>query len=228
MNIYDLKGKKKDMNIIILGPPGSGKGTQSAFLVEHYQFVHLSTGDLLRDEITLQSEIGLLAKKYIDQGKYVPDDVMNSIIDSKISSMKDNFILDGYPRTVGQVKFLENVLQKNNRKIELVFFLTISKKTIIERLLARLVCPSCKATYNNIFLPPKVDSLCDKDKTQLIQRTDDSDQEKIIFRLNEYNESTQPLVDYFKNQGILQVVDANQSSEMIHQQLKNIIDSMRG
>lgn len=220
------------MNIIILGPPGSGKGTQSAFLVEQYQLVHLSTGDLLRDEITLQSEIGLSAKKYIDQGKYVPDEVMNDIIDSKISRIRDNFILDGYPRTVGQVKFLETVLQKNNRKIDLVLYLTISEKTIIERLLARLVCPTCKATYNKLFLPPKVDSLCDKDGTPLIQRTDDSDQEKIIFRLNEYNESTQPLVDYFKSQGILQVIDANQNSEIIHQQLKNIInnaiDSMRG
>ncbi|KMQ92637.1 methionine aminopeptidase [Lasius niger] len=168
------------MNVIILGPPGSG--------------------DLLRNEITLQSEIGLLAKKYINQGKYVPDDIMNTIVDSKITKIKDNFILDGYPRTIGQVKFLETVLQKNN---------------------------FCKTTYNKIFLPPKVDSLCNKDKTPLIQRTDDSTQEKIIYRLNEYNESTQPLVAYFKNQGILQVLDANQENEMIHQQLKRIINSMR-
>ncbi|MGL5268645.1 MAG: adenylate kinase [Spiroplasma sp.] len=216
------------MNVIILGPPGSGKGTQSTFLVEQYHFIHLSTGDLLRDEITLQSEIGLLAKKYINQGKYVPDDIMNNIVDSKITKIKDNFILDGYPRTIGQVKFLETVLQKNNCKIDLVLYLSINEKTVVDRLLARLICSVCKTTYNKIFLPPKVDNLCNKDKTPLIQRIDDSTQEKIIYRLNEYNESTQPLVAYFKNQGILQVLDANQENEMIHQQLKRIINLMRG
>lgn len=216
------------MNIIIFGPPGSGKGTQSDFLVKQYHFAHLSTGDLLRDEIAAKSEIGLAAKSFIDQGKYVPDDVMNGIIDSQITKIKDNFILDGYPRTLVQVKFLETVLQKINRKIDLVLYLDINEKTIIERLLARLICPKCKTTYNQVFLPPKIDNLCDKDKTPLIQRTDDSDQEKIIIRLNEYNKSTQPLVNYFKNQKILQVINANQNSEIIHQQLIKIIEAVNG
>lgn len=214
------------MNIIIFGPPGSGKGTQSDFLVEQYHFVHLSTGDLLRDEIANKSEIGNLAKSYTDQGKYVPDNVMNSIIDNKISQIKDNFILDGYPRTIGQVKFLETVLNKINRKIDMVLYMNIKEDTIVTRLLSRLVCPVCKTTYNRISMPPKVDTLCDKDQTPLIQRTDDSNKDKIIVRLNEYNESTQPLVDYFKNKGVLQVIDANQDNKIIHQQLAKIIQTM--
>ncbi|MBE4704298.1 adenylate kinase [Spiroplasma platyhelix] len=216
------------MNLIILGPPGSGKGTQSDFLVEQYHFVHLSTGDLLRDEIVAKSEIGLSAKSFIDQGKYVPDDVMNGIIDNKITNLKDNFILDGYPRTIGQVKFLETVLQKINHKIDVVLYLEIKEQTIVDRLLARLVCPVCKTTYNRISMPPKVDTLCDKDQTPLIQRTDDTDSNKIVTRLNEYNVSTQPLVDYFRSKGLLKVIDANQDNTTIRQQLKQIIEAIHG
>lgn len=216
------------MNLIILGPPGSGKGTQSDFLVEQYHFAHLSTGDLLRDEIAAKSEIGLSAKSYIDQGKYVPDDVMNGIIDSKISKLRDNFILDGYPRTLGQVKFLEATLEKINHKIDMVLYLDIKDQTIIDRLLARLVCPVCKTTYNRISKPPKVDTLCDKDQTPLIQRSDDTDKTKIITRLNEYNQSTQPLVDYFKGKGLLKVIDANQDSKTIRQHLVQIIEEING
>lgn len=211
------------MNLIILGPPGSGKGTQSDFLVEQYHFVHLSTGDLLRDEIAEKSEIGLSAKSYMDQGKYVPDDVMNGIVENKIIKLKDNFILDGYPRTLAQVKFLETVLETINHQIDVVLYLEIKEQTIVDRLLARLVCPVCKTTYNKISMPPKVDTLCDKDQTPLIQRTDDSDQEKIAIRLNEYNQSTQPLVDYFKSKGLLKVIDANQDNKAIHQQLDQLI-----
>lgn len=216
------------MNLIILGPPGSGKGTQSDFLVEQYHFVHLSTGDLLRDEIAEKSEIGLSAKSYMDQGKYVPDDVMNGIVENKIIKLKDNFILDGYPRTLAQVKFLETVLETINHQIDVVLYLEIKEQTIVDRLLARLVCPVCKTTYNKISMPPKVDTLCDKDQTPLIQRTDDSDQEKIATRLNEYNQSTQPLVDYFKSKGLLKVIDANQDNKTIHQQLDQLIGANNG
>lgn len=216
------------MNLIILGPPGSGKGTQSDFLVEQYHFVHLSTGDLLRDEIAEKSEIGLSAKSYMDQGKYVPDDVMNGIVENKIIKLKDNFILDGYPRTLAQVKFLETVLETINHQIDVVLYLEIKEQTIVDRLLARLVCPVCKTTYNKISMPPKVDTLCDKDQTPLIQRTDDSNQEKIATRLNEYNQSTQPLVDYFKSKGLLKVIDANQDNKAIHQQLDQLIGANNG
>lgn len=207
------------MNLIILGPPGAGKGTQSEFLVKNYNLIHLSTGDLFRDEVANKSKIGLLAKSYMDQGKYVPDDVTNSIVENKIKTTKANFIFDGYPRTIDQVKFLEKTLQSVNQKIDLVIYLDISEKTVVDRLLARVVCPKCKTTYNTLFLPPKVNNLCDKDKTPLIQRTDDSDNKKVVTRLKEYNTSTQPLINYFKEQGTLRVIDANLESDIVHQQL---------
>lgn len=211
------------MNLIILGPPGSGKGTQSEFLVNKYNLIHLSTGDLLRDEIINKTEIGMNAKSYMDQGKYVPDDVMNNIIKNKIVELKNNFILDGYPRTVEQVNFLQNCLQGHNQKIDLVLYLRIEESKIIERLLSRQVCPKCKKTYNKVLLPPKVDNICDNDQTVLVQRTDDSDQQKVITRMKQYEDSTKPLVEYFQQQGILKVVDANLSSELIQNQLIKIL-----
>lgn len=216
------------MNLIILGPPGSGKGTQSDFLVEQYHFVHLSTGDLLRNEMAEQTEIGLSAKSYIDQGKYVPDDVMNGIVANIINKLQDNFILDGYPRTLPQVKFLETTLNNINRKIDVVLYLDIHEKTIITRLLDRLVCPVCKTTYNRVSMPPKNDTLCDKDQTPLVQRSDDTDEKKIVTRLNEYKQSTQPLVAYFQEQGVLKVIDANQGTATIRQQLTQIIGAING
>ncbi|MDQ7982864.1 MAG: adenylate kinase [Spiroplasma sp.] len=214
------------MNLIIMGPPGAGKGTQSEFLVNHYHLLHLSTGDLLREEIRQKTKLGLLAQDYLDQGKYFPDDLMNQVVATKLTKIKTNFILDGYPRTISQVKFLEKTLKQIKAKIDFVIYLQVSKDAIIKRLQTRLICPVCKATYNRISSPPKVDTLCDKDQTPLVQRTDDSDQTKIITRLQEYQQSTQPLIDYFKKQGTLKVINANQDKIVVNQQLEAIIDSV--
>lgn len=211
------------MNLIIMGPPGAGKGTQSEFLVRQYHLLHLSTGDLLREEMQQKTELGLKAKAYSDQGKYVPDDLMNKVVASKLSKIKTNFILDGYPRTSDQVKFLETVLKKMHEKIDFVLYLAVNEAAVIKRLQTRLICPVCKTTYNTISSPPKVANLCDNDQTPLVQRTDDSDRAKIITRLKTYQESTQPLVDYFKKQGNLKLIDANQSQELVHQELKKVI-----
>ncbi|MCL8210567.1 adenylate kinase [Spiroplasma sp. JKS002671] len=216
------------MNLIIMGPPGAGKGTQSEFLVRHYHLLHLSTGDLLRAEIQQKTELGLKAQSYSDQGKYVPDDLMNQVVASKLTKIKTNFILDGYPRTSDQVKFLETVLKKIKQKIDFVIYLEVSKEAVIKRLQTRLICPVCKTTYNTISSPPKVDNLCDNDQTPLIQRTDDSDQAKIITRLKTYQQSTQPLVAYFKKQGNLKLIDANQDQASVHEQLKKVIGTPKG
>jgi len=207
------------MNLIIFGIPGAGKGTQSTFLAQQYQLQHLSTGDLLRDEIAQNTSIGQKAQTYVDMGQYVPDAIMNEILSKKLKIIKHNFILDGYPRTLSQVQFLEKVLADLHEKIDLVLYLDINEKIVVDRLLARIVCPKCKRVYNLKFLAPNSFNRCDDDGTTLIQRSDDRDVTKITVRLNTYQKETKPLINYYQNQGLLKMIDSNQDDQNVKDQL---------
>lgn len=195
------------MNIIMLGAPGAGKGTIASQMKERYNFPHISTGDIFRENIKNNTELGKMAKTYIDKGALVPDDVTTDITVDRISKddCKEGFILDGFPRNFAQAKGLDEALDKLGKKIDLVILVDATDKQITERLSGRRVCESCGEVYHIINMPPKVEGVCDKCNGKLIHRKDDTE-EVVLDRLKTYHELTQPLIDYYKERKILKRV----------------------
>ena len=195
------------MNIIMLGAPGAGKGTIAAQMEERYKILHVSSGDIFRENIKNETELGKLAKDYIQKGQLVPDDVtINMMIDTLESDKcKNGFILDGFPRTLVQAEQLDKELAKDGAKIELVILVDASSDQIVERLSGRRVCAKCGATYHIVNMPSKVEGICDKCGGEVAQRKDDT-KEVILDRLKTYDEQTKPLIDYYKSKGILKTV----------------------
>lgn len=195
------------MNIIMLGAPGAGKGTISSQLQDRYKLPHISTGDIFRENIKNQTELGKLAKSYIDKGALVPDDVTINMMLDRLdkSDCKNGYILDGFPRTIAQAEGLDVALSKNNKKIDLVILVDATDDQIVERLSGRRVCEKCGATYHIVNLPPKVNGVCDKCGANVIQRKDDNI-EVIKDRLKTYHEQTKPLINYYEGENILHTV----------------------
>lgn len=216
------------MNIIFMGPPGAGKGTQSEFIVANYGLVHISTGDIFRDAIKNETNLGLEAKSYLDGGKLVPDSLTIDIVKERLaqSDVESGFLLDGFPRTIEQAKALDTMLVESNRKIDLALNLEADFDALIERLTARRICKDCKTSYHLEFNPPKVIDVCDKCGGELYQRSDDNE-EKAIVRLNTYNEETKPLVEYYEKTGLLRNVDGLQSIDKVFEDIKAIIEEVK-
>ncbi|PMP62208.1 MAG: adenylate kinase [Sulfurihydrogenibium sp.] len=207
--------------VIFLGPPGAGKGTQSQLLKERDNFIQISTGDILREAVKNQTSLGLQAKKFMDEGKLVPDDLILNIISEKLEELKDkNIIFDGFPRTVAQAEGLKDMLSKIGRKIDAVILFDITDEEVVKRLSGRRVCPNCGAVYHLIYNPPKNDNVCDKCGTPLIQREDDRE-EVIRKRLEVYHQQTAPLIDYYKD--ILIKINATLSPEDIYKHIKSVL-----
>ncbi|MGC9187712.1 MAG: adenylate kinase [Sulfurihydrogenibium sp.] len=207
--------------VIFLGPPGAGKGTQSQLLKERDNFIQISTGDILREAVKNQTSLGLQAKKFMDEGKLVPDDLILNIISEKLEELKDkNIIFDGFPRTVAQAEGLKDMLSKIGRKIDAVILFDITDEEVVKRLSGRRVCPNCGAVYHLIYNPPKNDNVCDKCGTPLIQREDDRE-EVIRKRLEVYHQQTAPLIDYYKD--ILIKINATLSPEDIYNHIKSVL-----
>lgn len=207
--------------VIFLGPPGAGKGTQSALMEERLSFLQISTGDLLREAVKNQTPLGLKAKSYMDEGKLVPDDLIIGLIEEKLTQLSDkNIILDGFPRTLNQAKALDELLVKKCRSLESVILFEISDEEVINRLSGRRVCKNCGAVYHIKYNPPKEDGICDRCGGQLIQRDDDKE-EVIRNRLKVYHDQTSPLVDYYKDK--LLVVDATADKESVYNKISSVI-----
>jgi adenylate kinase len=207
--------------VIFLGPPGAGKGTQAQLLKERSGFIQVSTGDLLREAVKNQTELGKLAKKYMDEGKLVPDDLIISLIKEKLQEYADkNIIFDGFPRTIPQAESLDNLLSQLNKNIDAVILFKIEDEEVVKRLAGRRVCPSCGAVYHVVYNPPKIDEICDKCGTKLIQRDDDKG-EVIRKRLEVYHQQTKPLIEYYKNKIV--EIDATDNPENIYNKIVSMI-----
>lgn len=194
------------MVIIMLGAPGTGKGTVANILKEELGIPQVSTGDIFRKNIKEGTELGKLAEGYISKGQLVPDDVTINLVKDRLQEedVKDGVILDGFPRTVKQAEELDKMLEKQGRKIDIVINLTTPREEIFERLVNRRVCsnPNCKTIYNIVLNPPKQEGICDKCGSELIQRKDDK-KETLEARLSDYAKTTSPLVDYYEEKGNL-------------------------
>ncbi|MCC2646046.1 MAG: adk [Rickettsiaceae bacterium] len=210
------------MIIILLGAPGSGKGTQSSLLVESLNALHISTGTILRQEITQKTALGLEVESVIKAGKLVSDDLINKIIDKQLRSIEletVNVILDGYPRNLSQAKFLDKSVQDNLR----VIYLKLSDDELIKRLSGRFSCPTCQTIYNKYFDKPKMDEECNKcGKVQFVIRADDNEQ-TVVNRLNEYKQETEPLINYYLDKGVLSEVDSKKEKSEICQEILKLL-----
>lgn len=207
--------------LVFVGPPGAGKGTQSALLSERLSFVQLSTGDILRDAVKNQTPLGVKAKSYMDEGKLVPDELIIEMIEEKLETLAHkNIILDGFPRTIKQAQALAELLKRKDRKLDAVILFDIKDDEVVKRLSGRRVCPGCGAVYHTVYAPPKVDGVCDKCGASLIQRDDDKE-DVIRKRLDVYHSQTSPLVQYYGDKVV--VVDATQDKESVYNKITSVL-----
>ena len=219
------------MYIIMLGAPGSGKGTIGKEICKKYNLTHLSTGDIFRDEIKRNTDLGKKANEYISNGKLVPDEITISMVEDKLIKL-GNVLLDGFPRTINQAESLKNFLNKKQKSIIAVINLCIPDEDIIKRTSSRVICSNkeCGATFNTIFMPPKVEGICDVCGSKLIVRDDDKP-ETIKERLNVYYKNTEPLISFYKNEGILESIDidiySNTTKEDTTKKAVEIIESKK-
>lgn len=216
------------MRIIIMGPPGVGKGTEANMLEAQFNIPHVSTGDIFRALFRTEDPIGLEAREYIDKGLLVPDELTNKIVETRFrtNDVHKGFIFDGYPRNVEQAKAFDKFLSKNNWNVDVVLNVDAKDEVIIERLSGRRVCPKCGATYHLLFNKPKTMGLCDKDQTPLIQRKDDSI-ETIKNRLEIYHKETKPVIEYYEKKGLIITIDGSGTMENTHQQVLKALGDIK-
>jgi len=202
------------VKIILMGPPGAGKGTQAEKLVELYQIPHISTGDMFRKAQKDGTELGLKAKSYMDQGQLVPDEVTVGIVKERLAEAdcKDGFLLDGFPRTVQQADALDGILEELGMALDRVINIEVDKSFLVDRLTGRRVCRTCGATFHVTNKAPKVEGVCDKCGGELYQRNDDT-VETVSNRLDVYAAQTAPLIDYYQSKGVMSSIDGSKSME---------------
>ena len=212
------------MKIIMLGAPGAGKGSQASRIATEYQLPHISTGDIFRANLKEETELGKKAKSFMDKGELVPDDITIAMLLERIhkEDCKNGYILDGFPRTIPQAEALKEALAKKNEKIDLALDVEATDELIIKRMAGRRTCPACGAIYHIVTLPPKTEGICDRCGADLIQRKDDNE-ETVKNRLKIYHEITEPLISYYKKEGILEEIDGAEDLDKVFEKVKTII-----
>jgi len=211
------------LNVILIGAPGSGKGTQSRYLIDKHQFLQLSTGDLLRGAIAEKTEIGLMAQGFMDQGKLVPDEVMVKLVESFIDKNKGkSVIFDGFPRTVAQAESLEQMLKKSANQIDKVIFFSIDSELLVSRLTGRRTCAKCGEIYHIETKPSSKGEVCEKCGGELRQRPDDK-KEVIGERLAQFEKNTGPTINFYRGKNMLEKVDCAKDPEIVLEEIEEIL-----
>ena len=212
------------MNLLIIGAPGTGKGTMSEKLIAEYGVVHISTGDMLRESVAAQTEVGLKAKSYMDAGKLVPDEVIHEIILERLgkNDIESGFLMDGYPRTLAQAEDLDVILNALNKKIDCVLNLELDKNVLIDRITGRRICPECKSVYHIKSMPPKSEGICDNCGASLITRKDDT-VESLSVRLEAYHDSTKPVIEYYASKGLVHNINSDQKPEAVFADIQKVL-----
>lgn len=215
------------MNVLLMGPPGAGKGTQADLIKDRYPIPHISTGDMFREAVSTGTELGKEAKKYMDSGKLVPDEVTIGIVQERLAQddCKEGFLLDGFPRTVKQAEALDQVLAKLGKKVEAAINITVPEDILYERMSGRISCKDCKTVYHLKFNPPAKAGICDKCGGELIQRSDDQG-DTVKRRLEVYAEQTNPLIEYYEKQGVLYDIDGNRDSQAVFADIVKVMESL--
>ncbi len=215
------------MNIVLLGAPGSGKGTQAKPLAERYQVPHVSTGDIFRREMTKGSELGRSVQEFVSSGRLVPDALVLEIVSKRLSEAdgQRGFILDGFPRTLAQAEGLDVCLAGIKRPLEKVLYMNLSEKEVIRRLSSRRQCPTCGRVYNLLTQPPRQADVCDAEAAKLVQREDDR-AETIEKRLVVYSNLTEPLISYYRGLALLETISADQPVAEVAQAMTAILDAL--
>lgn len=216
------------MKLVLLGPPGAGKGTQAKSICIRYSIPHISTGDIFRKNISENTLLGIEAKKHIDSGHLVPDDLTINLIENRLKEddCKRGFLLDGFPRTVAQAEALTNFLNVRNEQLSTALLIKVPHEFILDRMTGRRVCPGCGASYHIRYNPTQFQGKCDLCGTDVIQRRDDSE-ETVKERLEVYDNQTQPLIDYYDKMKLLSVVDGTKAINEVFESICKILGSVK-
>lgn len=217
------------MNLILMGLPGAGKGTQAEQIVDTYHVPHISTGDMFRAAIKNETALGLEAKAYMDKGDLVPDEVTNGIVKERLAEAdtENGFLLDGFPRTLNQAQALEEILKDLNKKLDAVVYISVNKDILMQRLTGRIICRSCGATYHKIFKPPVVEGTCDRCGGHEFYQRDDDKPETVENRIRVNLELTEPLLDFYKERNVLFTVDGEEDVKDVFKNVQNIIENIK-
>lgn len=216
------------MNIILMGLPGAGKGTQASEIVKKYPIPHISTGDMFRKAIREETELGKKAKSFMDRGELVPDEVTVGIVKERLSeddAMK-GFLLDGFPRTIDQAEALNDIMSDLNREIEAVINIEVPEEELMNRLTGRRICEKCGTTYHLVFNPPKVEGVCDLDGGKLYQREDDNP-ETVSNRLKVNIKQSKPILEYYDQKGVLKNIDGAKDIDDVTSDVIQILDDLK-
>ena len=212
------------MVIVLLGPPGAGKGTQAKNIVEKYDITHISTGDIFRRHIESRTPLGKMAAQYINKGQLVPDEVTISIVKDRVmeSDCNNGFLLDGFPRTVAQADAFFQIAASAGKVLNHVINIEVTEEKLIKRLTGRRICTACGASFHVVFNPPKVEGICDYCQGELTQRADDSI-DAVMNRLNIYRKQTEPLIEYYKGKRLLRVINGEQAADKVFEDICNVL-----
>lgn len=211
-----------------MGPAGAGKGTMSDLILKEYDIPHISTGDMLRDNVRNNTELGNLAKSYMDAGNLVPDDVIIAMVEKRLQEddCQKGYLLDGFPRTLVQAEAFEKIENKIGKPVECVIALEVRFDTLVERITGRRICPKCGAIYHIHNKPSKVEGICDVCGSELTQRKDDT-VEQLTVRMDGYEKSTKPVIDFYDKRGIVSYIDASQETAAVFEKVKEALSKLK-